>query len=77
MDALFHEFLREAGLSVREDPAYAEARKLHAELVDQAQAMRNEIANLEEQREGLASVSTGRFSHSFSVLRATPTSKLL
>src|SRR6267154_2192228 len=53
MDALFHEFLREAGLSVSEDPAYLEARKLHAELLDQAQAMRNEIANLEEQREGL------------------------
>ncbi len=53
MDALFHEFLREAGLSVSEDPAYAEARKIHAELLDQAQAMRNEIANLEEQREGL------------------------
>jgi len=43
----------EAGLSVSEDPAYVEARKLHAELLDQAQAMRNEIANLEEQREGL------------------------
>src|SRR6266403_597712 len=53
MDALFHEFLREAGLSVSEDPAYVEGRKIHAELLDQAQAMRNEIANLEEQREGL------------------------
>src|SRR3984893_8076869 len=51
MDALFHEFLREAGLTVSEDPAYAEARKMSAELLDQAQAMRNEIANLEEQRE--------------------------
>src|SRR6266853_338635 len=53
MDALFHEFLREAGLSVSEDPAYVEGRKIHAELLDQAQSMRNEIANLEEQREGL------------------------
>src|SRR3984893_18006712 len=51
MDTLFHEFLREAGLTVSEDPAYAEARKMSAELLDQAQAMRNEIANLEEQRE--------------------------
>src|SRR6202521_1835177 len=53
MDALFHEFLREAGLTVTEDPAYAEARKINAELLDQAQAMRNEVANLEEQRESL------------------------
>jgi len=53
MDALFHEFLREAGLTVSEDPAYAEARNLHGELLEQAQAMRNEVANLEEQREGL------------------------
>ena len=53
MDALFHEFLREAGLTVSEDPAFAEARKIHTELVEQAQSMRNEVANLEEQREGL------------------------
>jgi len=53
MDALFHEFLSEAGLTLSEDPAYAEARKINAELLDQAQAMRNEVANLEEQREGL------------------------
>jgi hypothetical protein len=53
MDALFHEFLREAGLTVSEDPAYAEARKIYTELVEQAQSMRNEVANLEEQREGL------------------------
>jgi hypothetical protein len=53
MDALFHEFLREAGLTVSEDPAYAEARNIHGELLGQAQAMRNEVANLEEQREGL------------------------
>jgi hypothetical protein len=53
MDTLFHEFLREAGLTVSEDPAYAEARKIHGELLEQAQAMRDEIANLEEQRENL------------------------
>src|SRR6202011_3042311 len=31
MDALFHEFLREAGLTISEDPTYAEARKINAE----------------------------------------------
>src|SRR5437588_7990878 len=49
MDALFHEFLRQAGLSVSEDPAYIEAKKISSELLEQAQAMRNEVANLEEQ----------------------------
>src|SRR5437588_495738 len=53
MDALFHEFLRQAGLSVSEDPAYIEAKKISSELLEQAQAMRNEVANLEEQREAL------------------------
>jgi hypothetical protein len=53
MDALFHEFLREAGLTISEGPAYAEANQAHASLLDQAQGMRTEIANLEEQREGL------------------------
>src|ERR1700738_1948340 len=53
MDTLFHEFLREAGLAVSEDPADAEAHQTHASLLDQAQAMRTEIANLEEQRESL------------------------
>jgi hypothetical protein len=53
MDALFHEFLREAGLSITEDPAYAEANQVHGALLEQAQAMRTEIANLEEQRENL------------------------
>jgi hypothetical protein len=40
MDALFHEFLREAGLSITEDPAYAEANRVHDTQLDQAQAMR-------------------------------------
>jgi hypothetical protein len=53
MDALFHEFLREAGLSITEDPTYAEANKVHGTMHDQAQVMRTEIANLEEQRESL------------------------
>src|SRR6201993_549315 len=51
MDALFHEFLREAGLSITEDPAYAEANQAHGAMLEQAQTMRNEVANLEEQRE--------------------------
>jgi hypothetical protein len=53
MDALFHEFLREAGLAISEDPAYAEANQTHGALLEQAQTMRNEIVNLEEQRENL------------------------
>src|SRR5260370_36297273 len=53
MGEVFHEFLREAGHTVSEDPALAEARKIHTERVEQAQSMRNEVANLEEQREGL------------------------
>jgi hypothetical protein len=51
MDALFNEFLVEAGLNISEDPAFTEASQTHAELLEQAQAMRVEIANLEEQRE--------------------------
>jgi hypothetical protein len=53
MDALFHEFLREAGLAISEDPAYAEANQTHGALLEQAQGMRNEIVNLEEQRENI------------------------
>ncbi|HEV2113239.1 MAG TPA: hypothetical protein VGR50_03765, partial [Terriglobales bacterium] len=51
MDALFQEFLREAGLAISQDPAYTEANQAHAALLDQAVAMRNEIASLEGQRE--------------------------
>ena len=53
MDELFQEFLREAGLAISQDPAYTEASQAHRALLDSAQAMRNEIANLEEQRESL------------------------
>src|SRR5712671_2153824 len=53
MDALFHEFLVEAGIAISEDPAYSEANQTHAALLDQAQAMRQEIASLEGQREAL------------------------
>jgi class 3 adenylate cyclase len=53
MDALFHEFLREIGLELTEDPTFTGATKEHAALMEQAQAIRNEVASLEEQREGL------------------------
>jgi hypothetical protein len=51
MDALFQEFLREAGLAVSHDPAHNEAIQAHTTLLETVQAIRNEIANLEEQRE--------------------------
>jgi hypothetical protein len=53
MDELFQDFLRESGLATSQDPAYNEALQAHRALMDGAQAMRNEIANLEEQRESL------------------------
>jgi class 3 adenylate cyclase len=53
MDELFQEFLRESGLATSQDPVYTEALHAHRALLDGAQAMRNEIANLEEQRESL------------------------
>ncbi len=53
MDELFQDFLRESGLATSQDPAYTEAMQAHMALLDGAQAMRNEIANLEEQRESL------------------------
>ena len=51
MDALFQEFLREAGITVTEDPDHKEAIQAHTSLLESVQAIRNEIANLEEQRE--------------------------
>ena len=53
MDELFQDFLRESGLATSQDPAYTEALQAYRALSDGAQAMRNEIANLEEQRESL------------------------
>ncbi len=53
MDALFQEFVREAGVGVAKDPAFAEASQAHEALLRQLQAMRNEIAHLEEQREAI------------------------
>jgi hypothetical protein len=51
MDALFQEFLREAGLAITQDTAYNEAHQAHNLVLELAQAIRNEIASLEEQRE--------------------------
>ncbi len=53
MDALFQEFLCEAGLTIGQDPAFTEANQAHNDLLEQAAAMRSEIASLEEQREGI------------------------
>src|SRR5207247_6021462 len=51
MDAIFQEFLREAGITVADDPAHKEAVETHTALRERVQATRNEITNLEEQRE--------------------------
>src|SRR5579871_2507885 len=51
MDALFQDFMRQAGLSVSQDPAFSEACSVHESLLREAEGIRAEIANLEEQRE--------------------------
>src|SRR5260370_75434 len=53
MDALLQEFLCEARLTIGQDPAFTEANQAHNDLLEQAAAMRSEIASLEEQREGI------------------------
>jgi hypothetical protein len=53
MDALFHDFLREAGLKLSHDPSYGLATQEYATLVNLAESMRNEVAKLEEQHEDL------------------------
>src|SRR5271168_1731338 len=53
MDALFQEFLCEAGLAIGQDPAFTESNQAHNALLEQAAALRNEIASLEEQREAI------------------------
>src|SRR4029077_9419827 len=49
--ALFQEFLREAGITPSHDPSHTEAIQAHTALLEAVQAIRAEIANLEEQRE--------------------------
>jgi len=51
MDTLFQEFLREAGVTLSHDPAHTEAIQSHTALLETVQAIRTDIANLEEQRE--------------------------
>jgi hypothetical protein len=51
MDTLFQEFLREAGITLGHDPSHTEAIQAHTALLDSVQAIRNDIATLEEQRE--------------------------
>jgi hypothetical protein len=51
MDALFQEFLQQAGVAIGQDAEFVETQREHQAMLDQVQAMRNEIANLEEQRE--------------------------
>jgi uncharacterized coiled-coil protein SlyX len=51
MDTLFQEFLREAGVTLSHDPAHTEAIQAHTALLESVQAIRADIANLEEQRE--------------------------
>jgi hypothetical protein len=51
MDTLFQEFLREAGITPGHDPSHTEAIQAHTALLDAVQALRTDIANLEDQRE--------------------------
>jgi hypothetical protein len=51
MDALFQEFLREAGVTIADDPAHKDAVETHSALLESVRVIRNEITNLEEQRE--------------------------
>ncbi len=53
MDELFQDFLGEAGVAITQDSAYTEARQAHTDVLGAEQGMRNEIANLQEQRESL------------------------
>src|SRR5580693_4785297 len=53
MDELFQDFLRDSGVAISHDSTYTEATQAHRNLMESAQGMRNEIANLEEQRESL------------------------
>ena len=50
-DALFQEFIREAGVTLGHDPAHAEAIQVHTALLETVQTIRTDIATLEEQRE--------------------------
>jgi len=51
MDGMFQNFLREAGITVKPDPAHSEAIQLHNSLINTATALRRDIANMEAHRE--------------------------
>jgi len=51
MDALFQDLVRQAGVVVSQDPAFSDAQEAHQALLQQVDAIRAELANLEEQRE--------------------------
>jgi hypothetical protein len=51
MDALFQEFLQQAGVAIAREADFIEAEEGYQSALSQAQAMRDEIASLEEQRE--------------------------
>src|SRR5260370_35253322 len=60
MDALFQDFLREAGIRVAPDSAPAKGAEGYRTLFAEAERMRGEIASLDQQREGLRKrVGTG------------------
>jgi hypothetical protein len=53
MDALFHEFLKEAGVSVPQESAPGQEPPNYKTMVAEAERLRGEIGGLEEQRETL------------------------
>jgi len=53
MDALFQEFLEEAGLHVADDRSNSKAAEVYQGLLAEAERVRGEIGGLEEQRNGL------------------------
>jgi hypothetical protein len=53
VDAVFHDFLREAGIQVAPDGSPPKGAQEYRNLFADAERMRGEIASLEEQREGL------------------------
>src|SRR6267142_3630103 len=50
MDALFQDFLEQAGVAVPQDPEFLEAERGYQAMLNEAPGMRDEIANLEAQR---------------------------
>jgi hypothetical protein len=53
IDALFQEFLQQAGVAIPRESDFVEAEEGYQSMLEQAQAMRDEIANLEAQREAV------------------------